>query len=59
MPNNLRTKTKNQLINNIRGFERAIKLKCYDCMGGQKKIDCQTKDCNLYRFRPWSKNSKY
>lgn len=33
--------------------EKAIKLNCFDCMGGQKKTDCQLQTCFLYEFRPW------
>jgi len=53
---NLKSLKKNQLIRIIRAFEKAIKLNCYDCMGGQKKIDCQLRKCPLYHFRPWAKN---
>jgi hypothetical protein len=58
MSNNLRAKNKNQLINVIRELEKAVKDKCYDCMGGQKRTDCHITDCSLYKFRPWSKNNK-
>jgi len=55
---NLKSLKKNQLIKIIRDFERAIKLNCYDCIGGQKKTDCELKKCSLYQFRPWAKNNK-
>lgn len=47
---------KNQLVKIIREFEAAIKTNCYDCMGGQKKLDCEQETCALYPFRPWAKN---
>lgn len=52
---NLKSFRKNQLIKIIRNFEEAIKLNCYKCMGGQKKIDCELGKCSLYSFRPWAK----
>ncbi len=55
---NLRKTNKNQIIKNIREIQKAIQLKCYDCMGGQKKIDCELEDCSLYNFRPWAKNNQ-
>jgi len=33
----------------------AVKKKCYDCMGGMKKIDCEIPRCSLYPFRPFKK----
>ncbi len=47
---------KNELIRMIRNMQVAIKLKCYDCMGGQKRVDCELGDCTLWPFRPWAKN---
>jgi len=52
--NNLRKAQKSQLIRVIRHQERAIIEKCYDCMAGQKKIDCQLSRCPLYVYRPWN-----
>lgn len=49
------SKRKN-ILKNYREVEKAIKLKCFDCMGGQKKTDCELKDCSLYPFRPWARN---
>jgi hypothetical protein len=34
--------------------EKAIKFNCFDCVGGQKKTDCQIEKCSLYQFRPWA-----
>ncbi len=50
----LRKQKKNELIRKIRILEKAIKARCYECMSGQKKVDCQLELCNLYRFRPWA-----
>lgn len=55
---NLKPYKKYQLIKIIRDFEKAIKLNCYDCMGGQKKADCELKKCSLHQFSPWAKNNK-
>jgi len=46
---------KREFVKIIRKFERAIKNNCYDCMGGQKKLDCDLETCSLYPFRPWVK----
>ncbi len=51
----LKSESKYSIIKSHRELEEAVKAKCYDCMGGQKKIDCCLKDCPLYQFRPWSK----
>jgi len=53
---NLKSKSKNELIRKIRKLQKAIKLDCYDCMGGQKRIDCELEKCSLFQFRPWSKH---
>ena len=53
---NLRKQRKNVAIKCVRTIQDAIKQYCYDCMGGQKKIDCQLTKCPLYPHRPWSKN---
>ncbi|HEY9187490.1 MAG TPA: hypothetical protein VIR55_06265 [Ignavibacteria bacterium] len=54
----LRTLSKDNIIRSHRKMEDAIKEKCFDCMGGQKRIDCELDSCSLYLFRPWSKRSK-
>ena len=51
----LKSSSKYSIIKSHREMEKSIKSKCFDCMGGQKKIDCELKDCSLYKFRPWSK----
>lgn len=52
--NDLRKQNKNELIRKIRILEKVIKAKCYECMSGQKKIDCVSLECSLYEFRPWA-----
>lgn len=37
----------------IRELENAIKADCFDCMGGQKKVDCCLEECALYPYRPF------
>ena len=44
-----------KIIRRVRILETAIKKNCYDCMGGQKKLDCELETCSLYPFRPWAK----
>ena len=51
----LRKQKKNELIRKIRILEKVIKIKCYECMGGHKKIDCPSEQCKLYKVRPWAK----
>ena len=53
--NKLKGERKFAIIKSHRELEEAIKKNCYDCMGHQKKIDCELEKCPLYRFRPWSK----
>ena len=55
---NLRSMKKNELIRYIRKLETAIKLHCYECMGGQKRLDCELTHCHLYQHRPWTKNKR-
>lgn len=54
---NLRQQRKNNIIKTLRKMQKAIRLNCYDCMGEQKKIDCELKNCSLYNYRPWAKNN--
>jgi len=56
MRKKLKSLRKTQIVKHYRIIEEAIKIKCFDCMAGQKKIDCELKDCSLYQFRPWSKD---
>lgn len=53
-------KSKNKLKQIIKEMQKAIKLNCYDCMGGHKKLDCQKEDyyCFLAPYRPWAKNNE-
>lgn len=39
----------------IQCYENAVKLHCYGCMGGRKKVDCEIEECELYDLRPFSK----
>jgi len=50
----MKHKTKKQLSKSVKAIKQAIKLNCYDCMGGQKKVDCEMKKCDLFSFRPWA-----
>jgi len=52
---NYRSQSKNTLIAEIKKRDKAIRLKCFDCMGGAKRKDCDDTDCFLFPFRPWSK----
>ena len=52
----LKSSSKYSIIKSHREMEKAIKSKCYDCMGHQKKIDCELFNCSLYQLRPWSKH---
>jgi len=54
----LKSNSKYSIIKSHRELEGAIKAKCFDCMGGQKKTDCDLCDCSLYMFRPWSRSIK-
>lgn len=45
------------VISKIKSFERAIKVYCYDCNGGVKKIDCGSSSCPLYPHRPFGRSS--
>lgn len=46
---------KMKIIREIRVIKKAIKKDCQNCMGGQKRIDCEIETCSLYPFRPWAK----
>lgn len=45
---------KYQIIRIVRVLEKSVKLKCYDCMGGRKKVDCENTGCSLFSLRPWA-----
>jgi len=51
---NFRRFPKNRLIKEVKDRQDAIRLKCFDCMGGGKRKDCQSSDCSLYPYRPWA-----
>jgi len=53
----LRPFPKLKIIRQLRIIEKAIKKKCYDCQGGQKRVDCELETCSLYQFRPWAKKT--
>jgi len=53
----LRKLPKSLMIKNLRGIEKAVKIKCYDCQNWQKRLDCKDSNCPLYPFRPWSKRT--
>ena len=52
---NYRSQDRNILIKEIKERDKAIKLKCFECMSGSKRQDCQTKDCPMFAYRPWVK----
>jgi len=52
---NLRKLSRNFLIQETKKRDKAIQLKCFDCMGGAKRKDCEDNGCFIFPFRPWSK----
>jgi hypothetical protein len=54
------TRTNRELKDNFKkeniAFRKAIKVKCDECLCGQK-IDCMIDDCGLYNFRPYGRKS--
>lgn len=52
----LKNQNKYQIIKTLREAEKAIKLKCYDCVCQMKGFDCEDSECSIYSFRPWSKS---
>jgi len=52
----LKNKNKYQVINSLREIEKAIKLYCYNCVGFNKRFDCEVSDCPLFNYRPWNKS---
>jgi len=50
--------SKYSIIRKLRTIEGVIKKNCYDCMGGQKRVDCELETCSLFSFRPWAKKDK-
>ncbi|MDD3480689.1 MAG: hypothetical protein PHW75_00465 [Patescibacteria group bacterium] len=49
----MKRQKKNDLYKEIKSLRAAVKENCYDCMCGQKKVDCDNPDCPLYLFRPF------
>ena len=54
MPN-YRSEPRNILIKEVKERQEAIRLKCFDCMAGNKRADCHDETCPLFSFRPWAK----
>lgn len=53
----LRSLSRWKIIQKVRKLEKAIKEDCHNCMGGQKRVDCELETCPLYSFRPWAKKT--
>lgn len=53
MGSKMRGEKRKEKTKKIADLKLAIKLKCYECMCGQKKIDCKIEDCHLYPYRPF------
>lgn len=53
----MRQEKRKQLSLELLTLKDALKLKCVDCLCGQR-IDCEIDDCSLYPFRPYRKRSK-
>ena len=51
---NYRAQKKNSLIKELKENNKAIKLKCFDCMGKARKQDCDSPSCALFSLRPWA-----
>jgi len=51
---NFRKLPRNNLIAAIKSIRKLIRLKCYDCMAGAKRTDCESQSCPLFPYRPWS-----
>jgi len=51
---NFRKLPRNNLISEIKSIYKAIRLKCYDCMAGGKRTDCESQNCPLFPYRPWA-----
>lgn len=50
---------KTEYVTFVKDVRKAIKLDCYDCMGGQVLTDCGNKTCKLFYYRPWNKTCKW
>jgi len=51
---NFRKLPRNNLIAAIKSIRKSIRLKCYDCMTGAKRTDCESQNCPLFPYRPWT-----
>jgi len=51
---NYRALKKNTLIKKVKERDKAIFLKCFDCMGKARKQDCDSPSCALFSLRPWA-----
>ena len=51
---NYRVQKKNSLIKELKENNKAIKLKCFSCMGKVRKQDCDSPTCALFSLRPWA-----
>jgi hypothetical protein len=58
MGGNMKRVKKKEVYGRLEDLQKAVKLNCYGCMGGQKKIDCGIEECALFPFRPFGKDSK-
>lgn len=50
---NYRSIKRNELITLIKTLKKAIKNKCYQCIGDEKRIGCFTEGCGVFPHRPW------
>jgi len=51
---NYRAQKKNTLIKKLKESNKAIKLKCFSCLGKVRKQDCDSPTCALFSLRPWA-----
>ncbi|MFH0772896.1 MAG: hypothetical protein V1922_01120 [bacterium] len=51
---NFRQLPKNGLIGKLKESNKAIKLKCFSCLGKVRKQDCDSPSCALFSLRPWA-----
>jgi len=51
----MKKEMRTQLIQRAKVLELAIIEKCYDCVCGAKKTDCEIDACPIYPFRPFRK----
>lgn len=53
----MKREKRTEVFKRLREFEKSIKIYCYDCNGGVKKIDCGGSACPLYPHRPFGRSS--